>query len=147
MLLGGGSFTVDARSADFEQHSSFWRPSPDPAAFAILSVLAAEFRRAGYPTATVRRGTPNDVRCRCGLSGGDYIEVILVAERDSEPSRPFLMMAWSFSKALANPEPSRVWQELYSIADAVIQKQFEGALLTPLSPSEIDARCRLEASA
>jgi len=142
-LLGGGLFEVDEQSAVFGQDSSFGRPRPDPAAFAILSVVVAEFRRAGYSTANVRRGKPDDARCRCSLSDGGYIEVILVAERGSEPTRPFLLMAWSFSKnpGRANPEPSRVWQELYVIIDTVIQKRFDGRRIIPLIPSEIDARC------
>jgi hypothetical protein len=143
-LLNGGSFSVDERSAVFEQRSLLWRPRPDPAAFAILSVAAAEFRRAGYQTAKVRRGKPDDVRCRCSLSDGGYIEVILIAESGSRPVRPFLLMAWDFSKtpSRTNEEPSRLWQELYSIIDAVIQKRFDGQPITRLSPSEIDARCR-----
>jgi hypothetical protein len=141
-LLGGGSFAVDEPSAVFEQRTSFWRPRPDPAAFAILSAIVAECRRAGYQTTDVRRGKPDDVRCRCILSGGGYIEVILIAERDSGPARPFLLIAWAFSKpSRANGERSRVWQELYSVIDAVIQKRFGGQPLIPLSPSEIDARC------
>jgi len=142
-LLGGGSFAFDERSAAFEQRSSFWRRQPDPAAFAILSEIVAEFRRVGYQTANVRRGKPDDVRCRCILSDGGYIEVILIAERGSGPARPFLLMAWDFSKtpSRANEEPSRVWQELYSIIDAVIQTRLDGQPLTRLSPSEIDARC------
>lgn len=140
-LLGGGSFTVDEHSAVFEQDSSFWRPRHDPAAFAILSSLVGEFRRAGYPTADVRRGNRNDVLCRCSMSDGGYIEVILVPEKVAEPARPFLLVAWSFSnKTSRDREPSRVWPELYLIADALIQKRFGGRPITPLSPDEIDAR-------
>jgi hypothetical protein len=85
-LLGRGSFEVNERSGVFGQDSSFWRPRPDPAAFAILSLVVAEFRRAGYPTANVKRGNPDDVRCRCSLSDGGYIEVILIVETGSEPA-------------------------------------------------------------
>jgi len=142
-LLGGGSFAADERLAVFEPRSGSWRRQPDPAAFAILSEIVVEFRRAGYPTAKVRRGKPDDVRCRCILSDGGYIEVILIAERRSGTARPFLLMAWDFSKtpSRANEEPSRVWRELYSIIDAVIQTRFDGQSLTRLSPDEIDARC------
>jgi hypothetical protein len=141
-FLGGGAFAVDESSV-VQQRPGFWQRRTDPAAFAILSVIVTEFRRAGYQTSKVRRGKPDDVRCRCTLSDGGYIEVILVAGSGSGTLRSFWFMAWKFSKTPrpTNEEPSRVWKGLYATIDAVIQKRFDGQPITPLGPSEIDARC------
>ena len=142
-LLGGGAFAVDERSAVVRQRPGFWQRQPDPAAFAILSEIVTEFRLAGYQASKVRRGKSDDVRCRCTLSDGGYIEMILIAEGGSGSLQSFWFMAWDFSKTPGptNEEPLRVWQGLYAIIDTVIQKRFGGQPITPLSPSEIDARC------
>ena len=142
-MPGGGAFAVDERLALVQQRPGFWQQRPDPAAFAILSVFVAEFRSAGYKTSRVRRGKPDDVRCRCTLSDGGYIEMILIAEGGSGSLQSFWFMAWDFSKtpSSTNEEPLRVWQGLYAIIDTVIQKRFGGQPITSLSPTDIDARC------
>ena len=141
-MPGGGAFAVDERLALVQQRPGFWQQRPDPAAFAILSVFVAEFRSAGYKTSRVRRGKPDDVRCRRTFSGGGYIEVILIAESSPGTLRSFWFMAWEFSKTPSptNEEPFRVSQELYAIIDAVIQKRFGGQPIAPLGPREIDSR-------
>jgi hypothetical protein len=72
-------------------------------------------------------------------------EAILVAEKCSGPKRSFLLMAWDWSKAQSSADipPSaepRVWQDLWSFADEVVQERFNGAPLVRLDPREVNAR-------
>jgi len=144
-LLGGGTFEVDERSiVPVAQRPSLWRRRPSPAAFAILSAVLPELQRAGYETTQARRGKADDVRCRCNL-GSDRVELILIAEKGSGTARPFFLMAWDLSQVQVlgqslTERQERVWQQLSSTTDGVIQKRFGGTPLTRLSPSDIDAR-------
>jgi hypothetical protein len=144
-LLGGGTFEIDEGSiVPLEGRSRIWRRHRDAAAFAILSAIVLELQGSGFESTKVRRGKPDDVRCKCTL-GSAHVDLILVAEKGSGTTRPFFLMAWDFSQAMVLGKPlteeqSRVWQQLCSTTDDVIQKRFSGTPLTRLSPSDIDAR-------
>jgi hypothetical protein len=143
-LLGGATFEVDERSiVPVEERASFWRRHPNPGAFAILSAVVPELRRAGYKTMEVRRGKPDDVRCRCTVGSHD-VELILVAEEGSGTTRPFFLMAWlSVVQVLGQSlteEQARGWQQVSAITGRVIRDRFGGTSVSWLSPSDVDAR-------
>jgi hypothetical protein len=144
-LLGGATFEVDERSlVPVDERASFWRRHPNPGAFAILSAVVPELRRAGYKTTEVRRGKPDDVRCRCTVGSRD-VDLILVAEESSGTSRPFFLMAYDVSAAQVlghslTEEQVGVWQQLSAITDGVIRDRFGVTSVSWLSPSEIDSR-------
>jgi len=144
-LLSGASFEIDERSVAVKPGPSIWKRRPEPVAHAILSAVVDRLRLANYRATEVKRGKPDDVRCRCSLPDGQYVEAILVAEKCAGPTRVFLLMAFDFSRAQsrietdASAEPL-VWQQLLIFADEEVQKRFNGAPLTRLSPDEVDAR-------
>ncbi len=139
-LLGGATFEVDERSiVPVEECASFWRRHPNPAAFAILSAVVPELRRAGYETTEARRGKPDDVRCQCTVRSG-YIELILVAEEGSRSTLRFFLMAWAFCRVQVTEERARAWQQVSTITGGVIRNRFGGTSLAWLSPREVDAR-------
>jgi len=80
---------------------------------------------------------PDDVRCSCTL-GSAHTELILVAEKGSGTTRPFLLLAFGFSDV--TEDQARVWRQLSSTTDGVIQKRFGGTPLVRLSKSDVVAR-------
>jgi hypothetical protein len=104
-LLGGGTFEIDEASiVPREERFGIWRRHRDAAAFAILSEIVLELQGSGIESTKVRRGKPDDVRCKCTL-GSAHAEVILVAEKGSGTTRPFFLMAWDFSEAMVLGKP------------------------------------------
>ena len=128
-LLGGATFEIEERSiALVEERASLWRRHPNPGAFAILSAVVPELRRAGYNATEVGRGKPDDVRCRCTVGSHD-VDLILVAEEDSGTSRPFFLMAYDLSAAQVlghslTEEQVGLWQQLSVITGRAIQGSF-----------------------
>jgi hypothetical protein len=143
LLMSGCSFAVDDTSLIFEQRFKMGERRPDQGAYTILSALVEQLRARGYQTTDVKRGKPDDVRCRCSLPDGKYIEVMLVAKNRSKPARQFVLMAFDWSRVQtraqlgADTEP-RVWQVLLSVVDEIVQKRFSGTLPIRLSPDEVD---------
>ena len=129
LLVRGATFLLDR---DFD--------SATDQGLRLLSKLTSELRRAGHLTTKVRRGKPDDVRCRCDRYDS-RIELILVI--GTAPR--FLLLAFDFSKTSGIAAPSNAnetWNEMYGIVDATLgQREFDGTQIHRLTAAEANAHC------
>jgi hypothetical protein len=130
-LLGGAAFAIPDVSDGAD------------AGAVLLTQIAATLGQAGDTTKKIKRGRPDDVRCRCDR-GHCRIELILVTQPAAASGCPSLLLAFDFSKSIgpaAHCEASRTWDEMYGIIDTMLINRFNGGRVNRLTATEAAAHC------